>query len=72
MFAQVVSAFHVGRGGMSMSYMGRGVTRSATLCLRHLACEMATQLHSPVTTTSCIALSQRPTLHQKNNVVISF
>jgi rotatin len=43
---QVVSAFHIGRGGMSMSYMGRGVTRGATLCLRHLAYEMATHLQS--------------------------
>ncbi|XP_069111957.1 rotatin-like isoform X2 [Argopecten irradians] len=39
---EVVSAFHIGRGGTSMSYMGKGVTKSATLCLRHLAHEMAT------------------------------
>ncbi|XP_060080267.1 rotatin-like [Ylistrum balloti] len=38
---EVVSAFHIGRGGTSMSYMGKGVTKSATLCLRHLAHEMA-------------------------------
>ena len=31
-----------------MSYMGRGITRSAAVCLRHLAFEMATQLHSKV------------------------
>ncbi|ELU06616.1 hypothetical protein CAPTEDRAFT_220120 [Capitella teleta] len=43
---EVVSAFHIGRGGMSMSFMGRGVTRSSTLCLRHLALEMHSQLHS--------------------------
>ncbi|XP_013417729.1 rotatin-like [Lingula anatina] len=40
---EVLSAFHIGRGGMSMSYMGRGVTRNATLCLRHLAYEMSDQ-----------------------------
>ena len=45
---QVVSAFHVGRGGISMSYMGRGVTKCATISLRHLAAEMATQLNSKV------------------------
>ncbi|KAJ8303020.1 hypothetical protein KUTeg_019416 [Tegillarca granosa] len=39
---EVVSAFHIGRGGTSMSYMGKGVTKAATLCLRHLAYEMAT------------------------------
>jgi len=39
---QVVSAFHIGRGGTSMSYMGKGVTKAATLCLRHLSYEMAT------------------------------
>ncbi|KAK7504713.1 hypothetical protein BaRGS_00004199, partial [Batillaria attramentaria] len=39
---EVVSAFHVGRGGTSMSYMGRGVTKAATLCLRQLAHEMVT------------------------------
>ncbi|XP_070189691.1 rotatin-like isoform X1 [Littorina saxatilis] len=37
---EVVSAFHIGRGSTSMSYMGRGVTKAATLCLRHLAHEM--------------------------------
>ncbi|XP_053402565.1 rotatin-like [Mercenaria mercenaria] len=39
---EVVSAFHIGRGGTSMSFMGKGVTKAATLCLRHLAYEMAT------------------------------
>ncbi|XP_041375404.1 rotatin-like [Gigantopelta aegis] len=38
---EVVSAFHIGRGGTAMSFMGKGVTKSATLCLRHLAYEMA-------------------------------
>ncbi|XP_071091563.1 rotatin-like [Haliotis cracherodii] len=38
---EVVSAFHIGRGSTSMSYMGKGVTKSATMCLRHLAHEMA-------------------------------
>ena len=40
-FLQVVSAFHVGRGGTAMSYMGKGVTKSATLCLLHLTREVA-------------------------------
>lgn len=39
---EVVSAFHIGRGGTSMSFMGKGVTKAATLCLRHLVYEMAT------------------------------
>ncbi|XP_072014285.1 rotatin-like [Amphiura filiformis] len=38
---EVVSAFHVGRGGTAMSYMGKGVTKNATLCLQHLTNEMA-------------------------------
>ncbi|XP_062593037.1 rotatin-like isoform X3 [Saccostrea cucullata] len=40
---EVVSAFHIGRGGASMSYMGKGVTKAATLCLRHLAYEMSVE-----------------------------
>jgi len=39
---EVVSAFHIGRGGTSMSFMGKGVTKAATLCLRQLVYEMAT------------------------------
>ena len=31
-----------------MSYMGRGITRCASVCLRHLAHEMATNLCSQV------------------------
>jgi len=43
---EVVSAFHAGRGGLLMSYMGRGITRCASVCLRHLAREMAMSLRS--------------------------
>ncbi|ESO98430.1 hypothetical protein LOTGIDRAFT_231452 [Lottia gigantea] len=43
---EVVSAFHIGRGGTLMSYMGKGVTKSATLCLRHLAYEMPIVTHT--------------------------
>ena len=32
-----------------MSYMGRGITRCAAVCLRHLAYEMSANLHSQVT-----------------------
>ncbi|CAH1779766.1 unnamed protein product [Owenia fusiformis] len=38
---EIVSAFHIGRGGVLMSYMGKGVTRCAVLCLRHLIIEIA-------------------------------
>jgi len=34
-----------------MSYMGRGITQCASVCLRHLAHEMATNLRSQVMTT---------------------
>ena len=44
----VISAFHIGRGGTSMSYMGKGVTKAATLCLRHLVYEMATTMEDKV------------------------
>ncbi|KAJ8041459.1 Rotatin [Holothuria leucospilota] len=37
---EVVSAFHIGRGGIAISFMGKGVTRNATLCLLHLSHEM--------------------------------
>ena len=39
---QVLSAFHLGRQGNSLSYMGKGVLRNATLCLRHVVEEIAT------------------------------
>ena len=32
-----------------MSYMGKGVTKAATLCLRHLVYEMATTMDDKVT-----------------------
>ncbi|XP_059138641.1 rotatin-like [Physella acuta] len=38
---EVVWSFHVGRGGASQSYMGRGVTKSGSLCLLHLVFEMS-------------------------------
>ncbi|KAL4234763.1 hypothetical protein ACF0H5_006405 [Mactra antiquata] len=38
---EVISAFHIGRGGTSISFMGKGVTKAAALCLRHLIYEMA-------------------------------
>ncbi|KAK3729624.1 hypothetical protein QZH41_017664 [Actinostola sp. cb2023] len=37
---QVVSAFHAGRLGSSTSFMGKGVTYHASLCLVHLVQEM--------------------------------
>lgn len=37
---QVLSAFHLGRQGNSLSYMGKGVLRNATLCLRHVVEEI--------------------------------
>ena len=45
---QVVVAFDIGRGGVSLSYMGRGVTRCAAICLAHLAQLMDQQLNSQV------------------------
>ncbi|CAK8690926.1 unnamed protein product [Clavelina lepadiformis] len=39
---EVVSAFHIGSGASSLSYMGKGVSRCATQCILHLAREMAT------------------------------
>ena len=45
---EVVSAFHIGRGGSSMSLMGKGVTKAATLCLRHIVYEMVTQAKDQV------------------------
>ena len=38
---QVVLAFHAGRLGASLSFMGKGVTYYSSLCLAHLTHEMA-------------------------------
>ncbi|PIK58087.1 Rotatin [Apostichopus japonicus] len=38
---EVVSAFHIGRGGIAISFMGKGVTRNASICLLHLSHEMS-------------------------------
>ncbi|XP_075388763.1 rotatin [Tenrec ecaudatus] len=40
---EVISSFYVERGGNAMSFMGKGVTKSAVLCLLHLSHEMMTQ-----------------------------
>uniref|UniRef100_H2YGD7 Uncharacterized protein n=1 Tax=Ciona savignyi TaxID=51511 RepID=H2YGD7_CIOSA len=38
---EIVSAFHIGSGASSLSYMGKGVSRCATQCILQLAREMA-------------------------------
>ncbi|CAM1292748.1 Uncharacterised protein g531 [Pycnogonum litorale] len=43
---EVIAAFHVGRGGITQSYMGDGITKCATICLRHIMDEMM-KLNSP-------------------------
>ncbi|XP_045152011.1 rotatin [Echinops telfairi] len=40
---EVITSFYVERGGNAMSFMGKGVTKSAVLCLLHLSHEMMTQ-----------------------------
>ncbi|XP_067342147.1 rotatin isoform X3 [Channa argus] len=37
---EVISSFYVDWGGNSMSFMGKGVTKSAVICLLHLSYEM--------------------------------
>lgn len=38
--AQVISSFYIDLGGNSMSFMGKGVTKNAVICLLHLSHEM--------------------------------
>ncbi|KAJ8279722.1 hypothetical protein COCON_G00067880 [Conger conger] len=40
---EVISSFYVEWGGNSMSFMGKGVTKNAVLCLLHLSYEMMSQ-----------------------------
>ncbi|XP_026555233.1 rotatin [Pseudonaja textilis] len=40
---EVISSFYVEWGGNAMSFMGKGVTKSAVLCLLHLSHEMSVQ-----------------------------
>ncbi|KAJ8277701.1 hypothetical protein GJAV_G00078770 [Gymnothorax javanicus] len=40
---EVISSFYVEWGGNSMSFMGKGVTKNAVLCLLHLSHEMMTE-----------------------------
>lgn len=40
--------FHEGRSGVGRSYVGRGITRLAALCLNHVAFEMANNHYSEV------------------------
>ncbi|XP_036891579.1 rotatin [Sturnira hondurensis] len=44
---EVITSFYVERGGNATSFMGKGVTKSAVLCLLHLSHEMAAQDRSP-------------------------
>jgi hypothetical protein len=56
-----------------MSYMGRGITRCAAICLRHLAHEMATCLHSQVCVCACVracVFRLVRDLHQHNSNVL--
>lgn len=39
-FIKVISSFYVEWGGNSMSFMGKGVTKNAVICLLHLSHEM--------------------------------
>lgn len=40
---QVISSFYVEWGGNSLSFMGKGVTKNAVICLLHLSHEMMTK-----------------------------
>ncbi|KAJ8376596.1 hypothetical protein SKAU_G00071760 [Synaphobranchus kaupii] len=40
---EVISSFYVEWGGNSMSFMGKGVTKNAVLCLLHLSYEMMSE-----------------------------
>ncbi|XP_066500851.1 rotatin isoform X2 [Hoplias malabaricus] len=40
---EVISSFYVEWGGNSMSFMGKGVTKNAVICLLHLSHEMMTE-----------------------------
>ncbi|XP_019727440.1 rotatin isoform X1 [Hippocampus comes] len=40
---EVISSFYVKWGGNSMSFMGKGVTKNAVVCLLHLSHEMMTE-----------------------------
>ncbi|KAK6982748.1 rotatin [Biomphalaria glabrata] len=57
---EVVWSFHIGRGGASRSYMGKGVTKSCSLCLRHLAYEMITKSDDPGWVKSWLYTRQDP------------
>lgn len=47
-FAQVISSFYVEWGGNSMSFMGKGVTKNAVICLLHLSHEIMAENKSKV------------------------
>jgi hypothetical protein len=32
-FLKIINSFHIGRGGLSLSFMGNSITKSSTLCL---------------------------------------
>ncbi|CAL1547091.1 unnamed protein product [Lymnaea stagnalis] len=57
---EVVWSFHIGRGGTSRSYMGKGVTKSSTLCLRHLAYEMISNTEDQEWAKSWLYTRQEP------------
>lgn len=40
---QVISSFYVEWGGNSLSFMGKGVTKNAVICLLHLSHEMMSE-----------------------------
>jgi len=46
--SQVISSFYVDLGGNSMSFMGKGVTKNAVICLLHLSHEMMKETKNEV------------------------
>ena len=52
--SQVISSFYVEWGGNSMSFMGKGVTKNAVICLLHLSHEMMAESRGEVSVSSCM------------------
>jgi len=56
---QVISSFYVEWGGNSLSFMGKGVTKNAIICLLHLSHEMMAEIKdkaSQMQSNACVDL----------------
>lgn len=66
-FMQVISSFYVEWGGNSLSFMGKGVTKNAVICLLQLSHEMIAENKNKVSAISVLFVKEGKTRLKENS-----